>query len=151
MATRKQNSRPRGYNPAFRHALIEKPEEPGVLHLVSTGKRCNVAATQGRQAHSAARYGGAHGERLTAEDESERVTTVAPRWTLATRRGLTFTRLRRDLEEIRANPLPCVSARPVGDDLFRWHGNLTAPKVCGRRHNSYAWRAPSFLSLCYVC
>ena len=33
-------------------------------------------------------------------------------------------RLLIDLEEIRRNPLPTVSASPVADNLFLWHANL---------------------------
>ena len=35
-------------------------------------------------------------------------------------------RLSRDLEEVKRNPLPIISAAPVNDDLFRWHVNLRA-------------------------
>jgi ubiquitin-protein ligase len=36
--------------------------------------------------------------------------------------------LMHDLNYINKNPLPFASARPLGDNLLLWHGNLTAPE-----------------------
>jgi ubiquitin-protein ligase len=49
-------------------------------------------------------------------------------------RAAALKRLMRDLQELQRSPLPTVSAAPLEEDLFEWHGNLLATSesnLCG--------------------
>lgn len=54
-------------------------------------------------------------------------------WSLARKMQDARKRLMRDMEEIKKNPLPTVTAAPLENDMFVWHAN-----VLGMAESAYA-------------